>query len=98
MIEGFGSQGSVCIEGSVPSVPRVHVSVPRVPFVSMVPLFSCSVVYVMFEHAEALRESADYFGIILGSFWDNFGSISEISKKKQFQLFSLIFNLIILVN
>ena len=30
-----------------------------VPFVSMVPLFSCSVVSVMFEHAEALRESAD---------------------------------------
>ena len=35
------------------------VPVMRVPFVSMVPLFSCSVVSAMVEHADAPVGSAD---------------------------------------
>ena len=41
------------------------VPVLRVPFVSMVPLFSCSVVSAMFEHADAPVGSADILYNIL---------------------------------
>ncbi len=51
-----GSDGS-SYEDSVSS----KVSLLRCSVLSKVPFFSCSVVSTMFEHAEALGESADMF-------------------------------------
>ena len=42
------------------------VPVLRVPFVSMVPLFSCSVVSAMVEHADAPVGSADTLKSMFG--------------------------------